>query len=61
LIRAMQSNSGDVMQQPSRFLGEISKDLIFPQYKNTLESNRSVRPCMPVYNPQELKWVFLKM
>jgi DNA helicase-2/ATP-dependent DNA helicase PcrA len=28
LIRAMQSNSGDVMQQPSRFLGEIPKELI---------------------------------
>jgi len=28
LIRAMQGNSGAVMQQPSRFLGEIPKELI---------------------------------
>jgi DNA helicase-2/ATP-dependent DNA helicase PcrA len=28
LIRAIQGNSGDVMQQPSRFLGEIPKALI---------------------------------
>jgi DNA helicase-2/ATP-dependent DNA helicase PcrA len=28
LMRAMRSNTGDLMQQPSRFLGEISKELI---------------------------------